>query len=48
MLCTGVLNDDNCQWLDYIVMGAGERGIKLIMVLTNYWEGFGGLQQYVK
>lgn len=48
MCITGVLDEANCQWLDYIVMAAAERGIKLIMVLTNYWGGFGGLQQYVK
>jgi len=34
--------------LDYTIMKAGELGIKLIIVLTNNWDDFGGMNQYVR
>jgi mannan endo-1,4-beta-mannosidase len=33
--------------LDYMLAKANETGIKLIMVLTNNWPDFGGMDQYV-
>ncbi|MQA85680.1 MAG: cellulase family glycosylhydrolase [Streptosporangiales bacterium] len=35
------------QKLDYMLAKANETGIKLIMVLTNNWPDFGGMDQYV-
>lgn len=34
--------------LDYTVMGAKKRGIRLVIALTNNWDDFGGIPQYVK
>jgi mannan endo-1,4-beta-mannosidase len=34
--------------LDYAVYKAGTLGIRLVMVLTNNWHNYGGMQQYVK
>lgn len=39
---------DGFERLDYVVKKAGELGIKLIIVLTNNWDDFGGMSQYVK
>ncbi len=36
---------DVFERLDYAVAEAGKRGIKLVVVLNNYWADFGGLQQ---
>lgn len=33
--------------LDYMLAKANETGVKLIMVLTNNWPDFGGMDQYV-
>jgi mannan endo-1,4-beta-mannosidase len=35
------------QQLDYMLARANEAGIRLIMVLTNNWPDFGGMDQYV-
>lgn len=34
--------------LDYTISQAKKRGIRLVLVLTNNWPDFGGMQQYVK
>jgi mannan endo-1,4-beta-mannosidase len=34
--------------LDRAVASAGQRGIRLILALTNYWRDFGGIPQYQK
>lgn len=39
---------DGLQRLDYVIAGAAERGIKLIIPFTNNWSAFGGMDQYVK
>jgi mannan endo-1,4-beta-mannosidase len=38
---------DGLQRLDYALAKAGELGIKLIVVLTNNWSDFGGMDQYL-
>ncbi|MDD7021412.1 MAG: cellulase family glycosylhydrolase [Aeromonadales bacterium] len=40
----------NSAWerLDYTVAGAKKRGIRVVVVLTNYWPDFGGMAQYAK
>ena len=38
---------DGLQRLDYAIAKAGELGIKLILVLTNNWSDFGGMDQYL-
>jgi mannan endo-1,4-beta-mannosidase len=34
--------------LDTAIAEAKKRGIRVILTLTNYWEGYGGLPQYAK
>ncbi|GAB4817240.1 hypothetical protein N2152v2_004286 [Parachlorella kessleri] len=33
--------------LDFVVAEAGKRGLKLLLDLTNYWQDYGGMLQYV-
>ena len=37
---------DGLERLDYAVYKAGSLGLKLIVVLTNNWHAFGGIDQY--
>ncbi|HET9955540.1 MAG TPA: cellulase family glycosylhydrolase [Polyangiaceae bacterium] len=39
--------ENGLRRLDYAVAKAAERGLKLILVLTNNWEAFGGMDQYL-
>jgi mannan endo-1,4-beta-mannosidase len=34
--------------VDYTIKKAGEKGIRLVLVLVNYWDDFGGIKQYVE
>jgi hypothetical protein len=43
----GVFNDDGFVRLDYTIRKAEELGLKLILPLTNNWDDFGGMNQYV-
>jgi mannan endo-1,4-beta-mannosidase len=36
---------DAFERLDFTVAEAGKRGLKLVIVLNNYWSDFGGVQQ---
>ena len=40
--------DDGLKRLDYALAKAGEVGVKIILVLTNNWYDFGGMDQYVR
>jgi mannan endo-1,4-beta-mannosidase len=44
-----IFNDgpDGLQRLDYALAKAGQLGLKLILVLTNNWHDFGGVDQYL-
>ncbi len=44
----GVYNESAFEALDYIIAEAGERDIKLIIPLVNYWDDFGGMRQYAR
>jgi len=44
----GVYSEASFLGLDWVVREAGIRGIKLILTLTDYWEEYGGMQQYVE
>lgn len=44
----GVEKNDGLRRLDYVLAKASEHGIKLILVLTNNWKEFGGMNQYLK
>jgi mannan endo-1,4-beta-mannosidase len=39
---------DGLERLDYVLKAAGDAGIKLIVPLTNNWNDFGGIAQYVR
>ncbi|WP_433045028.1 cellulase family glycosylhydrolase [Dactylosporangium sp. CS-033363] len=45
-----VANDgpDGLQRLDYVLKAAHDKGIRLVIPLTNNWSDFGGMDQYVK
>ncbi|XP_058217192.1 mannan endo-1,4-beta-mannosidase 6-like [Rhododendron vialii] len=43
-----VYDDEVFQALDFVVIEAKKYKIRLILTLTNYWDGFGGKPQYVK
>ena len=38
---------DGLERLDYVLAAAAERQLKLIVVLTNNWRAFGGIDQYL-
>jgi mannan endo-1,4-beta-mannosidase len=33
--------------LDWLLAQAAARGLRLLLVLTNYWKDYGGMRQYV-
>lgn len=39
---------DGLEHLDYVVYKAGQEGLKLVIPLTNNWQDFGGIDQYVR
>lgn len=39
---------DGLERLDYVIAAARQRGIKLVLPLTNNWSDFGGIDQYVR
>ncbi|HYO93876.1 MAG TPA: cellulase family glycosylhydrolase [Polyangiaceae bacterium] len=41
------LGENGLQRLDYVLTKAREHGVRLILVLTNNWREFGGMDQYV-
>lgn len=44
-----VFNDgqNGLEGLDYAIAKAGQLGLKLVLVLTNNWHEFGGMDQYL-
>jgi mannan endo-1,4-beta-mannosidase len=40
--------DDGLKRLDYVLAKAAENDIKMVLVLTNNWKEFGGMNQYLK
>ncbi len=34
--------------LDWVLAQAGARGLRAVLALTNYWEAYGGIKQYVR
>ncbi len=43
----GVYPEDGYARFDYTVWQAGKLGLKLVVVLVNNWNDFGGMQQYL-
>lgn len=44
----GVYNQNGLDMLDYALMRASQLGLKLIIVLSNNWDDFGGMNWYVQ
>ncbi|KAK9797750.1 hypothetical protein WJX73_006133 [Symbiochloris irregularis] len=44
----GNFNEQVFQSLDWLLIEARRRGLRLILGLTNYWKAYGGMCQYVK
>lgn len=44
----GSAKDDGLGRLDYVLAKAKENDIKMVLVLTNNWKEFGGMDQYLK
>lgn len=44
----GVVSETGLCGLDYLIAGASRRGLRLILVLTNYWPEYGGMQAYLR
>jgi mannan endo-1,4-beta-mannosidase len=44
----GTEKDDGLTRLDYVLAKAAENDVKLVLVLTNNWREFGGMDQYLK
>jgi mannan endo-1,4-beta-mannosidase len=44
----GVLSEAGLRGLDQVIAEAGRRDIMLLMVLSNYWNDYGGLAQYLR
>jgi mannan endo-1,4-beta-mannosidase len=43
----GVYNEDPLQGLDRLIAEAGQREMKLVIFLNNYWDWSGGMPQYL-
>jgi len=43
-----VYDENGFEKLDYVIAKAKEEGIRLVIVLTNNWRDFGGMNQYVE
>jgi mannan endo-1,4-beta-mannosidase len=44
----GAEKNDGLVRLDYMLAKAAENDVKVVMVLTNNWKEFGGMNQYLK
>lgn len=44
----GAEKNDGLVRLDYLMSKAAENDIKMVLVLTNNWKEFGGMNQYLK
>jgi endo-1,4-beta-mannosidase len=45
---TGQFNEQVLAGLDWLLVQAGQRGLSLMLTLTNYWGEYGGMPQYVR
>lgn len=44
----GVYQDSAWKGMDFVLAEAAKRGLHLIVTLTNNWDDYGGMNQYVK
>ena len=43
----GVYHEPSFSGLDWVLHEAGKRGVRVVLVLTDYWEHHGGVSQYL-
>lgn len=43
---TGVYDEKVLVGLDFVLNEASKRGIRAVLVLSNYWAMYGGIDQY--
>ena len=43
----GVYHEPSFAGLDWVLYEAGKRGVRVVLVLTDYWEHHGGVSQYL-
>ncbi|PNH11553.1 Mannan endo-1,4-beta-mannosidase 8, partial [Tetrabaena socialis] len=44
----GEFNEHVLRGLDWLLVEAGRRGIRLLLALTNFWPDYGGMAAYVR
>jgi endo-1,4-beta-mannosidase len=44
----GVYDEKMLVAMDRLLVECSKRGLRLLPTLTNYWQEFGGMQQYVR
>ena len=44
--CIGLYDEATLVGMDYVLQQASLRGIRLVLVLANYWAMYGGIDQY--
>ena len=44
--CAGVYDEATRVGMDWVIQQASQRGIRLVLVLANYWAMYGGIDQY--
>ncbi len=42
----GVYDDKVLVGLDFVINEASKRGIRVVLVFSNYWAMYGGIDQY--
>lgn len=47
-MVAGQFNEHVFRGLDFVLHEAAKRQIKLMLVIVNYWQAFGGMSQYVR
>lgn len=46
MCCAGIYNDATLVGMDFVVQQASIRGIRVLIAFENYWQHYGGTDQY--
>ena len=44
----GEYSEQVLEGLDWLLVEAGRRGLRLMLALTNDWKEFGGMAQYMR
>ena len=47
-IAAGHFDEKVFRGLDWVLAEARKRGLRVMLVLVNYWAAYGGMAQYVK